>query len=342
MKKCLILNDTYYDFHHGCETVMKNINILCKKYEFEIIGTNPVGKDWKKNKKFMKLLSKCDFVIVNGEGTIHHSKKRAIDLVSIAPFVKKNFNKNVFLINTTYQDNNDDIVKNIKFFDKIFVRESYSKNELNQNGIDCKIVPDLTFYTKFNLDNKVVKDKVGATDSVDDYVSKTLYEFCMKNKFNYLPALNTPNITRLDGLSLFKTIKFYIRKIVRQVQKNIFNRYDIILNGTPYYIDDYDIYVKEISELRNIYIGRYHSLCFALKTLTPFVAIKSNSHKIESMLEDINIKDRIIDINQIAKKQINDLTYIEEENIKKYINDAPIKIENMFSEIKNFMDKKNA
>ena len=106
-----------------------------------------------------------------------------------------------------------------------------------------------------------------------------------------------------------------------------------------YYIEDYEKYIQEIANLKFLVSGRYHSLCFSLKTLTPFFAIKSNSHKIESMLQDIGIgSQRVVSENVLEHIEIKQFSQEELRKIKIYIETAPIKIENMFKDISKLVD----
>ena len=54
MKKAVILNDTSFEFHHGCEIVMKNIISKLHEHGIETIGTCPVGQLSLSNKKLKK------------------------------------------------------------------------------------------------------------------------------------------------------------------------------------------------------------------------------------------------------------------------------------------------
>lgn len=339
MKKCLILNDTSYDFHHGCEIVMSNIIRLLKKNTLEVIVTNPVGVSWRDNKAFINKMRDVDIIIVNGEGTLHHNSTQVKELASIAQYTKENLNIPIVIINTTYQDNGVEIAEYMKFFDLIFVRESMSQNDLKEFGIQSHVVPDMTFYTEFNLSEKVNDKTIGATDSVYKDVSQSLYRLVIEKNYNYLPALTTPSIKSLNKISILTTIKFYLRKTVKYLEWKFLKKFDIDFIGTLHYIENYETYIQKIANLDFIYIGRYHSVCFALKTLTPFVAIKSNSHKIESMLQDIGLdQDRVVHHNNLNNVKHKPFTKEEELKIQKYITTAPIKIENMFKEIKKLVD----
>ena len=339
MKKAVLLNDTSYEFHHGCEVVVKNIKELLLKNDIKIIDTNPVGINWMKNQKFIKNMYKADIIIVNGEGTLHHAQQRAKELVSIAKYSKENLNIPIVLINSIYQDNGDKIAEYMKYFDKIFVRETLSKNDLNQYAINSEVVPDMTFYSKYNINNKKVSNEIGITDSVYLDLSEELYNISLQNNYIYLPALTDMKLKTNSIKSLLRYIKYFIYKHT----KKILNKFGYKLNHqsirTFYYINGYENYINQIANLKFLIVGRYHSLCFALKTNTPFIALKSNSHKIEGMLEDIGIGDKRIK----SKLELNEICYEnfsndELEKINNYVDSAPQKIENMFRDIRKLLE----
>lgn len=340
MKKAVILNDTSYESHHGCETVVKNIKELLFKNSIETIDTNPVGINWFENKSFLENISKADIVIVNGEGTLHHAQPRAKELITVGRYVKENINIPVVLINTTYQENGIEIAKYMRYYDLIFVRETLSKNELKKYNIESIVVPDMTFYSKFDMLQKINSSRIGVTDSVYIELSQKLYNLSLKEKYEFLPALTNPkfkinslkNFLRFVKFNVFKTIKFILFKIGYKLNYQSIRMF--------YYINGYERYIQHIANLNFLIVARYHSLCFALKTLTPFIALKSNSYKIEGMLEDIGIgQKRIIEEDDIFKIDITIFTSEEELKILEYVNIAPIKIENMFKKIKKILDK---
>ena len=70
---------------------------------------------------------------------------------------------------------------------------------------------------------------------------------------------------------------------------------------------------------------------------TPFLAISSNTHKVESLISDIGIsKERLVrDVKDIDEKmnKLNSFSDEEIESISKYLKLANIKIDEMFDEI---------
>ncbi len=338
--KIVIANDTSYEAHHGCEVVIENIKKLAQKNGMEVIDTHPVGTNWQDNQTFIENISKCELVIVNGEGSLHHAQLRARELITIARYVKENTGVPVVLINSTYQDNGDELAECIKYFDLVYVRETLSKKDLEKYNIQSKVVPDMTFYSKFDLSKKIVSDHIGVSDSVYIELSEELFELCVEKNFKYFPALASPkirlnsvrNIARYFKHSVFVSIKFLLYKLGFKFSHQTVRAF--------FYVGSYKDYIQEISRLNFLIAARYHSLCFALKTLTPFAAIKSNSHKIEGILQDIGIGEkRIIDRQNLNPFHMEEFIEDEVDKILTYVNNAPLQIEAMFEEIREILDK---
>jgi polysaccharide pyruvyl transferase WcaK-like protein len=338
--KIVILNDTSYEYHHGCETVIKNIKKLALKNYMEVIDTNPVSINWKNNQSFLSNISKCDLVLVNGEGTLHHAQLTARELITVAKYVKENINIPVVLINSTYQDNSDSMAEYMKYFDLVYVRETSSKNELERYGIQSRVVPDMSFYSKFNLSNKVISSYIGVSDSVHAKLSEKLFELSLEKKYEYLPILTNPKIGLNSVKNILRFVKYGFFKRIVFLLPRLGYKPNYKATRVSYYIDDYQDYIQKISSLNFLIVARYHSLCFSLKTLTPFMAIELNSFRMSGMLEDVGIGiDRIIDGQDLSQLQINKLSKDEVDKISEYVNKAPLKIELMFNEIRKLLDK---
>ena len=339
MKTAVILNDTSYESHHGCETVVNNIKKLLLKNKIKTIDTNPCHLNWLNNKKFLNNMSKSNLIIVNGEGTLHHAQTRAKELVTVGKYVKNKFNKPIVLINSSYQENGPEIAEFMKYFDLNFVRETLSLRDLERHSITTQVVPDMTFYTKYDLSLKNISNLIGLTDSVNIELSTKLFNSCIKNNYSFLPVIN--NIRWRDGsvIDILRYIKYNISIIIINILR-IF-QYQLKYKSIRifYYIEDYEKYIQQIANLKFLVSGRYHSLCFSLKTLTPFFAVKSNLLKFEGILQDIGIgSQRLISENMLEHIEIKQFSQEELSKIKKYIETAPIKIEKMFQDISKLED----
>jgi len=168
MIKAVLFNDTSNEKHIGSKLVIdnivkqamdKNICIIKKFNRKEISNTNTI---------MLQMLESCDFILINGEGTFHHSPRSADNLLY-------NFkNKPIVIINSVWEKmyfNNLDIFKNIK---AIYVRESMSYDELSKiyDREKIKVVPDMVFSSNFSLLND--ECKIGYGDSVLWNLSKSL------------------------------------------------------------------------------------------------------------------------------------------------------------------------
>jgi len=103
--------------------------------DFDIIGSVSLD-DALANRADQALLAKADLVIANGEGSYHHDRRP--DFVWLA----KNYP--TALINTVYEDNNDDL----SHFKYIAARESASRDEIAKQ-VPCDLVPDVLFSSRY-------------------------------------------------------------------------------------------------------------------------------------------------------------------------------------------------
>lgn len=129
--KIAVLNDTYKGSattgggHFGCEMVMEVIYSLLHANGHEIVQR--VGSD----ETSFKLDSSADLVLVNGEGSLHHGRRRElIEVAKQAPSI---------LVNTVWQDNPTEGLEHFRY---ISVREGMSHLALGGCG---DVIPDVIF-----------------------------------------------------------------------------------------------------------------------------------------------------------------------------------------------------
>lgn len=320
--KAIILNDTSRNVGHiGCETVMSNIHYLCRKYHIETIASyentaSYLESDYKYN------LQQADIVIVNGEGTLHHDQKSALEIMESVQLAHK-MGKRCYLINSVWQDNN--VLNNMLFmFEKVFVRESLSKSQIisYSNKIDVQIVPDISLYKiKDREENFASIKKSGVTfiDSVNWSVTKELAR--------QTHSLTVKRFYLMDG-DFYKKMRSLRLFYILFMQKK--QTYPRILRHA------------NILESSAIVSGRFHGLCLALKYGIPCLSVESNTHKQKGMIIDIGlpVNKYLVDLCEISEHSFGDKikNFIqadkEREAIKKYIEVANSKIEKMFSLLK--------
>lgn len=331
IKKVVLLNDTSYENHHGCNIVISNIEKNLIKRDIEILYKNPIGVDWEKNKEFLNFLKISDAVIINAEGTIHDNSEYALSLLKIVEYT----NKACFIINMTYQNNDEEFAQLVSKFKKVFVRESYSYTELKKHNIDSTIVADMTFYkSNHKYLNKRNNTNIIVTDSHDIKKSEKLFIFSKEFKFDFIPLLS-PQKKFHDFKAFTKKIKYYSFKLIKGLNlKYKYKRFSLI--------KDEDKFLNELFNCKLLISARFHAICLSLHYNTPFIALNSNTFKIEALLKDMGLnKERIVSIDDLNNniflmEKYKTLSSIEKKNVEDYIAEANIKIEKMFDEIKSY------
>jgi hypothetical protein len=131
--KIAILNDTEAGasttggLHFGCQLVMGSLRTLLTDNGHKVVQSVP--SSW----GTYTLNPEADLVIVNGEGSLHHNRRRELLAVAAqAPAI---------LINTVWQDNDP---QGLESFRHVACRESFSAK---QAGEVCpvSVMPDLLF-----------------------------------------------------------------------------------------------------------------------------------------------------------------------------------------------------
>jgi len=277
MSKAVLLNDTSRENHIGCKLVIQNIKTLCKTYKICLLGTFDRDSINSSNRQLMSSIADSDFILVNGEGTLHHSPETTSRLLEFG-------NKPKVLINAVWEKMFfvDRALDNFRY---ISVRESMSYKEVVKyapKGQVC-IVPDLIFY---NTESIKVHD-TGFGDSVMPYVREKF-----KQRNNYFPLqVEATHPDLYAYISWMRTLKLYVT-------------------------------------------GRFHGVCLAMMLGIPFLAVPSNSHKIEGLLKDCGCLELLIsNESEILEKRKRAQELIVQAHT--YVNSAKAKIEHSFRAIAN-------
>ena len=335
MHKVFIINDTRPENHHGCTVVMKNIRAALLERGAVITGTSPIGSDWKK-KRFRAALDEASLVLVNGEGSIHHNRPYARLLLEAGSFFRAAGKKTV-CINTVWQDNHllNDLVDD---FDLFYVRDNLSKEELRKAGKAVPMCPDMTFFdTKPRNETQPGHGlyPVAVTDSVDEHLSKELWRAALDNGWEYLP------ITR----RFKKEPKNYLGQILRSLKMHFYPSLakikilQLLIRHTyirqRYSTRRYAEYLEKICAQSLVITARYHALCFCIQTETPFIALASNTHKVEALIQDAGLAPRRLCARFPESAAPAEWTFSESElaAIRAFNSSAKSKIDSMFDQI---------
>ncbi|WP_180085971.1 polysaccharide pyruvyl transferase family protein [Acinetobacter sp. YH12103] len=339
MLNVLILNDTRFEYHHGCSRVMNVIDLHLKKYN---CNTEYVSLEerWDLSELIKRKIIQSDIVLINGEGTIHDNSKLGIILTKVARFA---FYHNVksYLINATFQNNTEISYEDLKYFTLISVRESRSLAELKKININAKVVPDLTFFYENNY-SYIEKSNLNLyTDSVNKYKTELLHDFFHNKNFCFSDIFNG-NLNRVSLEQRLKNIYKNNPNLLHMIVKVLVKIFKIGRKSKniseTLTVTTHIEYADLISSANYILCGRFHSVCYAVNSLTPFQAISSNTFKIEGLLEDIGLPlDKfLINIDNLDKINTNlEYSLSEEEKIIAFKKEAKIKINELFEVILN-------
>lgn len=322
LKKIAIFNDTRPDHHYGCQLVMKNLFELLRSNNMDPVWCWPVGKNWHSEKGVIPKKGDIDAVIVNGEGSIHHSstRPRANWLASVGEFSYKELGVPAFLINASLEENSSELYEKLRFYKRIYVRESKSLKELNDYGLAGDVVPDLTM--AFLVEGKANRNGLLFTDSVLPDVSAELIKMA----------------SQLNGDCVG------LRYREKPILKDLKNPFKFSANFVKWFVSekkgmqDVNYFLSKLYNCEMLVTGRFHAVTLSLLTECPFVAIESNTGKIGALLDDVfDDRSRLFDFPEMSENldffTVRGFSSKEICQIRSYLNNGRVKIKNMFREI---------
>ena len=305
MTKVAIINDTRITSHYGCMLVMENLLALLKKYNVEVVWTWNVSVDWRKHKKAIMQKPNVDAIIVNGEGTIHHSKDRkfAKALAEFAGFSNSTLKTPCYLINSTLFQNAEEEYNKLKEYRAIYVRDKGSLEELESFNLKGKYIPDLTFaYNAYKYSERKPTKGAVIVDSAIKEDNPILKRFAEAHHVPFKGMI----VARRKNAKFIKSPRPYIKNIIKYLKT------DRKISTSP------ATYIQYLREHSLVITGRYHTVSMCIKNQIPFVAIDSNTPKIRFLLNDaLGETKRNIRISEIEQINLtNSYEYNNEELLK--------------------------
>jgi exopolysaccharide biosynthesis predicted pyruvyltransferase EpsI len=324
MTKIAIINDTRVTSHYGCMLVMENLLSLLKANNVEVVWTWDVSVDWRKHKNTIIKKPTVDAIIVNGEGTIHHSKDRkfAKALAEFAQFSQEVLKTPSYLINATLYKNDAQEYEKLREYRAIYVRDKGSLEELESFNLEGRYVPDLTFaanstkYSEFNPGQNTV-----VVDSAIKQDNPVLKDFSEKNAFPFKSMI----VARRRNAKFIRSPRPYIKNILK------FLISDRKISTSP------STYIQYLRDYRLVITGRYHTVSMCIKNKIPFIAIDSNTPKIRYLLMDAlgetkrNIK--ISELDQVNLASNYEYSDEEFEKMNRFIKSAENMIDGMIAQV---------
>lgn len=281
-RRVVLLNDTDVGGHHfGCARVMREIRDQLSRRRLEVAGSVKTGKDWRLSDVTVE---DADLLIINGEGTLHHGARRGRWLLEAAETVKARGGR-VALVNALWQDNPADWSQLAAGIDVLCSRDSRSAGVLSgAAGRSVEWIGDMSMWSEVPRPD-AGRHGIVFGDSIDASVTAGLARL----------ARSVPDASILPVTAQLKFISPHLNGL-RNTLRKIYaeRRHRSFLKANPkadFATDDRD-YIARLSRARLSVTGRFHAVCLAIATGTPFVAVSSNSWKIRALIEDIGLDTR--------------------------------------------------
>ena len=275
-----ILNDTNQGgAHFGCQRVMLTIRSELAKRGITDIPSIGVGVNWEKDYYARSLIGTAKLLIVNGEGTIHHGKRKARWLISAIELVKRN-GGSVALINCLWQENPEIWARTISNCEIVYCRDSFSASELQKLVKQVKWIGDLSMFHAIEPTN-VARCGITVSCSVSSKVTRELSLLASGVGAEFVPITKSLSVGTPGILRKSKVLKSFFD---RRASKAIFEK-----NPMAYLLTSHEEYIDHLQGKSLLITGRFHAVCLAILTKTPFIAISSNSWKIEALVADIGL-----------------------------------------------------
>jgi len=209
-----------------------------------------------------KRIKAVDVLVINGEGTLHHSP--GAGLLALAATAKE-LGKKVFLINTSVF-NLGEADKFLSCIDRINVREKKSSDYLKERGVDHDIVMDSFLGADFS------------DIPTQNYNGKTVIMDWHPVRDSDVGRATLSYISSLEiGSSKWLPLNHYC------------------------HLEDWRHIVANLRSAGMIVTGRYHGVYLAGLAGVPFVALPSNTKKIQGLLESSGLPIKIGDVGDVNR-----------------------------------------
>ncbi len=215
-----------------------------------------------------RLLPECDLVVVNGEGTLHHDGRGA-EIVARAVEQCAAAGRPVALINSVWEGNRRTAIV-LPLLAFAGVRESRSGAAILAQGRPVEIVPDLLLSAPAVARLRDIPAQHGALavfDHVNPSLGIFLARFAGRHRAAFWAMAPRPPLRSLR--TFFGYCRFRVSAGFPRTLRS--DHLDTALAPGV------------------VVTGRFHGACLAIAAGRPFVAITSNTHKIEGMLDDARL-----------------------------------------------------
>jgi hypothetical protein len=248
-----------------------------------------------------EICESADLVVINGEGALHHDRPAVADVIELAK-VRREAGKATVLLNSSWFQNPPERARGMAAFSLVVARESESADNIVKDGGPVPMrVPDLAIAYAVRSGVKYQGGgRVMVSDSTNPMRTKQLLRVAASQGWEYLPVLAYPEVARPGEKS---------RKIFKRARMaRYLGPLAPFLLGTRYHAHALGVaepqdYLRRLAASGGVVTGRFHTVCFALAMGVPFVAVTSNTPKIEAIIRDAGLdpKKRVVPAGDLRR-----------------------------------------
>ena len=279
-----LFNDTRVDRHHGCSRVVEAIEQLLEDNGMTLAATSPAHEDWSLNEQFLARSEKCQLFIVNGEGTIHHDRPEGLALIKVADHARSHGVPSA-LINCGWDHNTGDGVAGVAHFSLVSARDSDSATQIRATGASCRVVPDLSMYSSAPADAGI-RSGTAFTDSVVRRVAIDLEKLRGSLGGASLPI----QFSELGCRGAYRFHREYVGLRDLAAPVDLWSMLSARHAQYRGQLTSSEAFLRSLASFELLVTGRYHACTMAIVARTPFLAVTSNSRKIESLVADVGLE----------------------------------------------------
>jgi polysaccharide pyruvyl transferase WcaK-like protein len=281
-----------------------------------IVASRAAGALWEEDLPFLRCLEASDLIVINGEGTLHHGAAAGERLLRIASHPLRK-GRPIALINTMWQDNPTSWQALVRLVDLVVVRDRRSQRALGDLGIEVELCPDLSLshvwtHARWKRDPA----RLAFGDSVFRSVARALLEAYRDHPEPriYLPIRARRRHERSDQ-------RLTVRQRLDNARHYLRAQLQSVRDPNRLMVETVEEYTSHLAQCGLHLTGRYHAVCLSIATGTPFIAVTSNSQKIEALIDDIGLDPRraSTSVREALNRSVRDFSASEKAKIAAWL-----------------------
>ncbi len=287
----LVLGDTRGLHHHGCELVLEGLLQLIQEAGATEVDVVP-GLQGKTDRSDVR---HAELLLVNGEGMLHHDRPVVEEALTLAEDRRRR-GLRTKLVNFSWFHNRQSSTQRLAAFDGLAPRDGSTAATLREVGHRLFSMTDVAAHQTLRMIRPTARRcGIVVGDSTQPAVARALRKLAQHRGWTLAPVLMPPG--QRSGRKA--------RKIERRIQISrlvgswvLSDRYRGHRDGDAKTVD----HLRKLGEAEGLVTGRFHQVCMALALGTPFLAVGSNTVKIEAICRDAGLDPthRMVDPEEIS------------------------------------------